>query len=88
MLEVQPVVIILFKDTMKEMITALRRFNIIYVICISFACIYTAGLLLVLAVNYMDKELYKGSVALRAVHFTAKVCKLVLESLIIVLFAI
>ncbi len=85
-LELEPVLIILCKDTIKEMKLALKRFNTIYVSCISFAIMYTAALLLVLGVRYVDSDLYQSSIELRVVLYASVTCKLLFEVSIVMLF--
>ena len=85
-LELEPVLIILCKDTIKEMKLALKRFNTIYVSCICFAIMYTAALLIVLGVRYVDSDLYQSSIELRAVFYASVTCKLLFEVSIVMLF--
>jgi hypothetical protein len=85
-LELEPVLIILCKDTIKEMKLALKRFNTIYVSCICFAIMYTAALLIVLGVRYVDSDLYQSSIELRAVLYASVTCKLLFEVSIVMLF--
>ena len=85
-LELEPVLIILCKDTIKEMKLALKRFNTIYVSCICFAIMYTAALLIVLGVTYVDSDLYQSSIELRAVLYASVTCKLLFEVSIVMLF--
>jgi hypothetical protein len=86
-LELQPVLILLNRDvTFTQQITKMRRYKVLYICTISYACVCSLLMITMKGISYEKKDLFNQSKTLPTILFGTETCRWLLETFIETLF--